>query len=354
MGLSFFCVTDHSYDLDDRIDDYLTNDPQLPQWRALQTTVEELNRRNNGFVVLRGEEVSCRNAKGENVHLLLYGNHEFVPGSGDSAEVWLQTRSALSIGEILSSLNKRCVAAAAHPRERVPRLQRLLLGRGSWSEEDFQHDTLRGIQFANGSWDAGFTEGYHLWIRLLLQGKRLYAYGGNDAHGNFNRFRQVKIPFVSLQEKDQQLFGFIRTGVFLDRAISEAAVLDALQAGRCIVTDGPVLNLQLASDTAGTRIGSTISFEQAVHIQVVARSSVDYGAIGLLRVLRGTIGAAEEELLWEFKGEANRFEVRHTVEIRAKREFYLRAEVWTRRETSFDGNVHVALTNPVWCTCRQP
>ena len=55
MGLSFFGVTDHSYDLDDRIDNYLLNDPNLPKWKALMDEVDEVNSSETEFAVLRGE-----------------------------------------------------------------------------------------------------------------------------------------------------------------------------------------------------------------------------------------------------------------------------------------------------------
>jgi len=71
MGLSFFCVTDHSYDLDDRVDSYLLNDPGLPKWNAQQREIDKLNSIQTGFAIVRGEEVSCFNRDRRNVHLLL-------------------------------------------------------------------------------------------------------------------------------------------------------------------------------------------------------------------------------------------------------------------------------------------
>ena len=53
-----------------------------------------------------------------------------------------------------------------------------------------------------------------IWIRLLLDGYHKFIYAGNDAHGNFNMYRQIKTPMLSLYEKKEQLFGEFRTGVF--------------------------------------------------------------------------------------------------------------------------------------------
>jgi hypothetical protein len=237
MGLSFFCVTDHSYDLDDSFDNYLKNDPLLPKWKNLHARIDAANSSNGHSVAIRGEEVSCRNVSGENVHLLLLGGREFVPGSGDSAERWLRTRSEFSIEEILNKQPRTTIAFAAHPSEPVPLLQRMLLGRGQWTMADLTLDGLDGIQCLNGSWDDSFEEALMMWVKCLLQGKRRVLIGGNDAHGNFNRFRQISIPFLRLAENDRQLFGRMRTGVFLDEEVTEQSIVEALREGRAIITD---------------------------------------------------------------------------------------------------------------------
>jgi hypothetical protein len=48
---------------------------------------------------------------------------------------------------------------------------------------------------------------------MLLTGKRCHIYAGNDAHGNFNRFRQVKLPILRLWEREAHLFGRVTTRV---------------------------------------------------------------------------------------------------------------------------------------------
>lgn len=347
MGLSFFCVTDHSYDLDDHIDDYLKNDPTLPKWRSLQNKVDVLNRTEKDFAVIRGEEVSCRNAEGKNVHLLLFGNKDFFPGAGDSAEQWLRTRSELNVQKVLLFKGETVAAIAAHPRERVPFLQRVLLERGQWADEDLFDDRLHGIQFANGSRDEGYQEGYRAWINALLSGKRLYAYGGNDAHGNFNRFRQIGIPFFRIREEGKQLFGQMRTGVFLEDEITEAALLHSFQSGRAIVTDGPVLNFGISKDQLGTIIGSQLVGKR-FQIYCSARSSIDYGQIECVKVLKGCIGKSTEELVLDERPVMSSFVLDRAVELNVEQPLYLRAELYTCANTAFDKKPHFALTNPVW------
>lgn len=354
MGLSFFCVTDHSYDLDDRVDNYLVNDSSLPKWSAFQTEIDFFNRSTKEFAVVRGEELTCRNRLGKNVHLVLLGNRRFLPGSGDSAERWLRTRSEMSIQEALVHVEDDCVAIGAHPREPIPTLQKILLGRGQWMHEDFQHERLAGLQFANGAHDTGFQEGLTTWVSLLLRGKRLFAYGGNDAHGNFNRFRQLKIPFVTLQESDRQLFGKFRTGVFLDEPISEQALLNALALGRCIVTDGPAVNVRLRRDTERTRIGSTIPLQQSPSIEIVFRSTTEFGALDRLTVFRGWIGADTEEVFYHVRGRENQMELVLPLDFQSNdnRAFYVRVEAWTNEHATLDNKQHFALSNPIWFSLR--
>ncbi|HTY36553.1 MAG TPA: hypothetical protein VMH23_05550, partial [Bacteroidota bacterium] len=179
MGLSYFCVTDHSYDLDDSEESYLRNDPSLPKWNHLQHAVDEANRSSAGFVVIRGEEVSCTNSIGETVHLLLYGLKKFFHGSGDGAERVGHTQCEHSVVDVLSHREDDVPSFAAHALEPVPFLQRLILHRGSWHLDDLLEEGLTGLQIINGKLDEGFHEGYRTWISLLLRGKRAIALAGD-------------------------------------------------------------------------------------------------------------------------------------------------------------------------------
>ena len=132
LGLSFFCATDHSYDLDDTEGDYLSNDPNLFKWKSLQQEVDILNSSQQNFSVVRGEEVTCRNFTNQNVHLILLGNRKFFSGKGDGAEQWFKTQSEYSTDEIIDKKESSTLAYAAHPSESVSLLQRLLLNRGKW------------------------------------------------------------------------------------------------------------------------------------------------------------------------------------------------------------------------------
>jgi hypothetical protein len=347
FGLSFFCVTDHSYDLDDNVDSYLLSDPNLPKWQLLQQEVNKINSTFSNFTIVRGEEVTCRNSAGQNVHLLLLGNKTFFAGTGDGAEHWLNTRSEYSSDEILNEKELSALAYAAHPFEPVSLLQRLLLHRGTWFERDIANQKLSGIQFSNGQLSGGFKEGYRQWIKALLQGRRFLALAGNDAHGNFNRFRQIGIPFFKIHEMETQIFGKMRTGVFLD-SLSEDNILKALRSGMSIITDGPVVNLHVISSTHEmSSIGCSFSgMNHTVFLEV--RSSIEYGSIESLKVFKGIIGQKETEIILEHDLKSFNIDQKYSFEIECKS--YIRAEVWTSAMNSNDGQPHFCMTNPIWFT----
>ncbi|MEX1276657.1 MAG: hypothetical protein WEE20_12045 [Bacteroidota bacterium] len=352
MGLSFFCATDHSYDLDDKVDNYLENDPSLPKWHALQQEVATLNGNCEDFIVVRGEEATVRNAAGENVHLLLLGNRTFVPGSGDSAERWLHTRSEHAILDVLALKDDNTVRYAAHPKEKVPLLQRVLLGRGSWAISDLRANNLTGIQIANGAVDEGFREGYHNWVRLLLEGMKLFIIAGNDAHGNYNRFRQLQIPFLKLREMDVQTFGKIRTGVFFSGALTEDALLGTFASGCMIISDGPVAAMH-ATGNPGERgnIGGTITCKDVL-IELRILSNLTMGWISSARIFLGVIGADYEKLIMDVKSDQKHFQLEETLRLTIDESCYVRAEVWTSAEQSFDRQEHFCMTNPIWLSPR--
>jgi hypothetical protein len=348
IGLSFFCATDHSYDLDDSPENFLANDPDAPKWEAFQTEVDEINQENKeGFVVVRGEEISCRNASEGNVHLLLLGDRQFFKGSGDSAEKWFKTRSENTIADILRAKSRGSIAVAAHPREPVPRLQELLLGRSEWAAVDLESDGLDGIQFINGRVSRSFEWGVQEWVSLLAKGKRIVGFAGTDAHGNFNRFRQQGIPFLTIEEHHFQLFGQIRTGVVLDGGLSEQSVLKALKMGGSILTDGPICLLKASNEVADVaRLGQAISGDK-IRLELDARSSIDFGEIESIDILQGTIGGSGEvSVLQELN--LNKIDLNLGLSIVCDRPGYVRAVIRTSARNPFSGHSHFCMTNPIW------
>jgi len=308
-----------------------------------------MNSENSDFAVIPGEEISCRNSHERNVNFLLFGDEHFFQGSGDGAERWLHTRCENSVADVLNQKHQDSLAFAAHPMEPVSLLQQILLGRGSWSFEDLSDPRITGIQFANGMHGVGFDRGYHAWIRSLLQGRRAFCLAGNDAHGNFNRFRQIGIPFLQIRETDEQLFGKMRTGVFIEDGINEANVKNSLRAGRSLITDGPVINLLIdGNDKPHTSLGERFIGSNC-GLELVAKSTREFGEIKEVRVLVGVIGNQVEQPFYSERL-SGIFDHQHSFSVQISKPMYVRAEVYTSDQNDSDKCQHFCFTNPIWLT----
>jgi hypothetical protein len=344
MGLSFFCATDHSYDLDDDPNSYLSNHPSLPKWKKFQHEVKQLNETNSQFVIVPGEEVSAGNHRNRNVHFLILNHPEFLPGDGDSAEKWLQTKPNLSIQQILQEINSKALAFAAHPETKPPFLESLLVRRGKWENQDYQNERLDGLQIWNGS-ASGLREGEEKWVQLLLQGRRLFICGGNDAHGNFNRFRQIGFPFFTMRENHNHLFGKVRTGVYLENGLSLDGILEAFKRGRMVMTDGPFVDFCVRNEIGQiARMGDSI-FGKNFTVEIECHSTPEFGQLRELRIYRGNLIEKKETLFTTSRRFSETYDQLTKIEITEKpNPSYLRAELYS--ETN--GKTLKCLTNPIW------
>ena len=345
MGLSFFCVTDHSYDLDDTLSSYLINDPALPKWRLLQNEISDLNEHINDFTVIRGEEVSCTNADNHTVHLLLLGNRKYFHGSGDSAEKWFKTKCEHVVHEVIEGSESSSAVYAGHPTEEVPLIQKLLLNRGEWTKADMSHPGLHGIQILNGERSEHFYYGLDVWKWLLLRGEKKFILGGNDAHGNYNRFVQIGIPFISIGEKESQLFGKMKTAVY--SSVSEQSIVSAMQSGRTVITNGPLITIEVETEshTIGM-IGTTVRGNRFL-VKVRACSTSEFGKFKSITIVHGIIGKKEKVFL-EVKEFHNPFEAHFITDWESTSNFsYIRAEAFTKEGQGADRD-GFCYTNPIW------
>ena len=349
LGLDFFAVTDHSYDLDDAPDNWLINDPHLPKWRAMKKEVEEANGKKSGVIVLSGEEVSAGNAKNRNVHFLVINSEKFFPGKGDGAEKWLRNKPDLSLTQISDQLEPDALAIAAHPEMEFPFLQRLLLRRGDWAEEDFQHLRLNGYQIWNGERDRSFFKGSEMWKKLLLSGKRLPLFAGNDAHGNYNRFRQIGFPFWTFRESGDQVFGLMRTGVLARGDFSARNLLLAMQQGRTIVTNGPLAVISVKNERGEkAEIGDEMG-GRLLTISLRAISSPEFGSFAEIRIILGDLKLKREIEIFNFSPEDDDFDFECSVQSENPPDGYVRAEATTRDENR---KIYRCFTSPVYLVSR--
>ncbi len=346
MGHHFLAITDHSYDLDDLPENYLRNDPDLRKWHSFQREVAHWNAHND-FVIIPGEEVSCGNRRGGNVHFLVLNNPRYIPGQGDSGEKWLRFRPDLTIAEVMQRADAGTLHFAAHPLMPVPLLQRWLLNRDRWQEADFSLKGLHGLQVWNGH-PAGTVEARDAWVRLLLQGKRALIIAGSDAHGNFGRYRQITLPHLGMLEQEKfHLFGCHRTLLYMEENRGLDTVMQALRSGAAAVTSGPFLSLS-ARTAGGKRIpmGGTLPDEQ-VTLELLAFSTSEYGLLHEIRLLRGDLASGEEqEILCEHSAAGvSAFRIELPLSAEAHRAGYYRAEL--TGDTSRPIPVQ-AMTNAIW------
>jgi len=340
MGLSYCGLVEHSYDLDDQPNSWTQNDPEVRKWSGYRRAVQAINASRPDFTLIPGEEVSVDNGLGRNVHLAVLDNPEFFPGTGDGLEHSAGYASELTYLRVLEKTDPQALVFAAHPFTQPPLSQRIIARRGTWNIHDHLK-RLDGWQILNGQAGQEFSTGRKIWIQQLLSGQRAFIYAGNDAHGNFNRFRQVKIPLLNMHEHDRQVFGEFRTGVKIDRAAGRKALVANLKSGSVIVSNGPFINLT-AIDSRMRRYGIGQSLpSQPINLTVTAHSSDYYGTIRLIRLFLGNLDRQAEEIK-TFKISAGIFRKMLNLNLpNLPDRGYLRAEMETKSSK-------FALTNPIW------
>ena len=318
LGLGFVLCTDHSYDFYYQKTRYMQPTEPGENFQAYRREALALNASAPTLslpLLIPGEEVSCGNHLGENVHLLVAGHEEFLPGLGDGGRRWFNNRPDLKVGEVLERLGST-PCFAAHPRVQVGMLEKWIFRRGMWHEVDVQPQGggrgIDGLQFWNGHRGRDFGQGRSFWVKQLLAGKRLSPIGANDAHGDLNRNIGVKTPLFSLYQARSHVFGNVRT-VVRAKEKSIAAIQAGLKAGDLFCTDGPFLSL--------TREGDAFLLH--------ARSSDDFGGLEKVQIVAGRSGDSREipvkEWNWESDGP---LEVSERLDCPAGVS-YLRAEVRT-------------------------
>lgn len=345
IGLDFFSVTDHSYDLDDLPDNYLVNDPQLRKWSAFRQQVAQLNAHASYPVIIPGEELSVGNHKNQNAHLLVLNNPDFIVGRGDSGEKWFRSKPDHFIGEIPALISKQSLLIPAHSAERVPFVQKLFINRGEWHEADLEHPFFTAIQSINGGSAKETEAGIRQWVRFLLKGHKRTLVAGNDAHGSFARNRHIGIPFVYLRETLKHRFGVWKTGVFIrDFDHRPETILQAIRKGQVFVTNGPFVNLQARGDGDWIPMGGQIGQIREIRIQV--RTTHEFGAVQVVRILGGDVQERQESILWQNTFDTNQtFNWQGKISLRVSGTIgYIRCHVTTKTKTER----YQAMTNAIY------
>ena len=337
MGMNWMAATDHSYDLDNDEDSSTNKDPLLLKWHMMRKKAELLV---ESLTVIPGEEVTCRTRKGNNCHLLAINSNKFIKGTGDSGKHGFNTRTEKSVGETVSEcVEWGGIACAAHPLERIPLLEKLILGRGKWALNDLLTPGITALQFYNGIRDRGFHDGMKTWIKLLLDGRRIYTFGGNDAHGDMNRRRHVWLPFFSISEGYEHIFGDVRT-VVRAQSRDQKDIVEALRGGHAVVTDGPFIDIMVSSNNKTAYPGDEIPGGK-ITVKATFISSSEFGSLKKARIFAGITGEKVERILMTADISQSDYEYSVDDSFELKGLLYIRADC----ETALG---KICFTNPVW------
>ncbi|MFP4416261.1 MAG: hypothetical protein ACLFSB_03225 [Chitinispirillaceae bacterium] len=339
-GLDFVGITDHSYDLCCAMKNYLKIDPNLSRWHDQKKNIASLH---NTFTILGGEEISALNGRNRVVHLGGLGLHEYIPGSLDGARHNRGRQKSLHVCEAVGGIrSQRGISFAAHPGSKAGILQRFFLKRGNWQLSDIP-DQLDAFQVVNSGFSKSWYIGRNLWIRALLNGRRLALLAGNDAHGDFNRYRAIGTPFISVHESFDRYLCFARTGIY-GKPTDQPGILQGIRDGKTFVTTGPFLTISSSDRIEDTVIGS---FSQATILHVIGQSSKEFGYPVALRVFRGDLRLKREKMILYTPLKANTLEASSQIRLQGNqpRAGYIRAELVCRKE---NGEETMAATSPTF------
>jgi len=327
MGLSFCALTEHSYDLDDYPDSWTENDPNLTKWHYFQSTIRQLNQNHQDFLILAGEEVSVDNGFGQTVHLAVINDPNFYVGTGDGMEAKLGRMTEHHYATILNEISPNTLVFAAHPVTRQPFSHRLILRRGMWNRWDL-HPVLNGFQILSGTNDQEeLKAGKSLWILQLLRGQKKYIYAGNDSHGNFNRFRQIRTPLLKMHEHTNQIFGYNLTAVGATLPMQSEKLIECLKSGSVFTSNGPFLDIH--SEDSNT-------------LSLTAKSSNFFGSLQKITIIAGDLNQHKEFIYKTVNCQSGEYSITMRLElVDLLTAGYVRAELTTRKDK-------FALTNPVW------
>jgi histidinol phosphatase-like PHP family hydrolase len=338
-GLNFINITDHSYDLSCSLANYLTVDSTHARWESL------INETKKTFdtIVLQGEEVSCLNNTNQVVHLCAAQLKEYIPGSLDGARGKNNRSEQLTIPQTIDEIHhQNGIAFAAHPGSKKTLMQSLFLRRGHWNEQDCCNSALDGFQAYNGSFSHAWKRALSLWLTMLKNGQRVPLLAGNDAHGDFNRYRSIKTPFFSVFESTERYFANGRTGLYA-KCSNRDDVLSAVRNGKTFVTDGPYVSINSDITESSTIINSTGVPFSSTSIFVHCASNIEYGRLQKVIIYGLKASASEESVLLSENYQEltySRFQPVTTVGLQEFR--YLRAELHSVRE---NGIVHKAFSS---------
>jgi hypothetical protein len=324
-GLSFAAITDHSYDLACSMDNYLKPDPGHERWQSFLAELAAFDAAPP--FLIPGEEVSCLNGRNKVVHLCGLNLRDFLRGSLDGARPGRRREAQPGLRETIGAIHDQGgLAVAAHPGVRPGFLQRLLLSRGEWSPPDLDQP-LDAMQIVNNGFSPSFYRGHAMWLEMLRQGRRIPIVAGNDAHGDFNRFRSLVIPFLAISENFGRYMGFGRTGVYGDHP-SRNAIIAGIKSGSCFVTTGPYAEIAFGAGQP-ENAASDVTSRSASEPVIRAISTSEFGPLRSITVYGFQRESGKETVVHSgnYAGLPSTWDVELPLTLPSAPLSYLRAEV---------------------------
>jgi hypothetical protein len=292
-GLRFVAVTDHSYDLACDPDDYLRQDRDLRMWEMYKSSV---NGYRGAALIIPSEEISVVNSKGKVVHLCGLGISEYIPGSLDGARKNVHFKKQLTIAEAAGEIERQGgVSFAAHAGSRAGIFQGVFLRRGVWGGGDLCAE-LGGVQAVNSDLSGSWARGKKLWVSMLQKGRRVPILAGSDAHGDFNRYRAIGIPFLQIYETSERYMGFMRTGVY-GKSGGVNEVIGGIKNAATFITNGPFVTICGENHPEVSLIGSKTVDPKTAKLSVRAQSTGEFGRLNVVKVIMWHPGMAEEKVI---------------------------------------------------------
>ncbi len=341
-GIDFLGITDHSYDLACHPENYLLEDAAVKRWDLLLEDIHAHER--NEPILIPGEEISVRNHRGSIVHLCGVGMSEFIAGSADGARRNKVHTISHSIPEAIDKLHQQgALAYAAHPGASSSLLQGIFLKRGSWDDADVKAQ-LDGFQAVNSGFFGSWDRAKRLWVKMLLENRKVPLLGGNDAHGDFNRYRSIGMPFLQVSELPNRYFAGAVTGLY-GKPMSSEQVMEKIRAGETFVTEGPFITISSSVEPLDSVIGHHVP-PGTERLFAIFATTHESGMPVALCVFRGTIGGEESVVLSKnYADSAELFVAEEFALERIEGKGYLRAELLCR---TTEGEVTHAVTSAAY------
>ncbi|MDO5575517.1 MAG: hypothetical protein Q4F84_00440 [Fibrobacter sp.] len=269
------------------------------------------------------------------------GLNKFIAGTLDGARKNIVFNKQLTINQAIDEIhNQGGIAFAAHPGSNSGFLQFLFLHRGTWTQNDITHN-LDGFQGLNSGFDSSWHNAKLLWIKSLQSGLRLPLLGGNDAHGDFNRYRAISIPFVNIHEDFERFMGAGKTGIY-GKIKSRNDILNCIRNGATFVTTGPYISINYTESPDSCAISTTDITPNKETLCVHAVSSCDSGTLQKVKIYSGTYGSENEKLLLSINCPKDCYEILKAFDIKSiAKPSYIRAET----QSLLNGTTYQACTS---------